>query len=106
MYIETIDGFDIHFEALPEDLQLQDTFDDTVTDIDQLARDIDSGKYEYFCAKVSANKSGVELGTDYLGACLYDSIEQFYTEYHDDYFIDMVSSAIDEAKATIELINH
>jgi hypothetical protein len=95
------DGFDIYFEALPEDMPIVDTFSEP-EDIAKAIEKIDSGEWVYFCAKVSAYKEGIELGTDYLGACIYESEEAFYTEYKDDYFADMVDQAIDEAKTTLE----
>ena len=38
---------------------------------------------EIFCAKVTAEKLGIELGCDYLGGCVYESQEDFYTKYKD-----------------------
>jgi len=103
--IETIDGFEIYFEALPEDLALSDIFDDSVTNIKRLASDIDAGRKAYFCAKVTANKNGIELATDYLGACCYKSEDEFYIKYHNDYFLDMANNVIAEAKQAVINLN-
>ena len=100
--VETTEGFDIYFEALNEDLPLNDTFDDCVTDIDELNQDIENGVYVYFCAKVAAYKNGIELATEYLGACLYENEEDFYIKYHDDYFIDMRDQVIADSKQIIK----
>jgi hypothetical protein len=94
-------GFDIYFEALPEDMPIDDRLWDP-EHIAETIEKIDSGEWVYFCAKVSAYKAGIELGVDYLGACIYESEEAFYTEYKDGYFADMVDQAIDEAKSTLE----
>jgi hypothetical protein len=95
---EAVGGFNITFEALAEHTKLEETFDSSVDNIEQLYSDIESGKYVYFCARVSASKHGIELGADYLGCCLYESFEQFE---QDAYFGDMVDSAISEAKQAI-----
>lgn len=52
--------------------------------------------FPFFCAKVSVWKDGVCLNDQYLGACSYESEEQFYTTYKGDYFVDMVVTAFDE----------
>ena len=100
-HVTTKEGFHIHFEAEPEHESLKGLFpDDTPEQIAELSAKIDRGEYVYFCAKVSAHKYGLELGTAYLGGCIYDSYEQFY-EAKSDYFEDLVAEAITEAKDTI-----
>lgn len=47
--------------------------------------------FAWFCAKVSVWKDGKVLAEEYLGACSYESAEQFYTTYKGDYFADMVA---------------
>lgn len=100
IYETEIDGFLIRFETAPEEMHPRDCFDDTVDDIDQICRDIDSGRLAWFVAKVSAHKSGIELGADYLGGCLYDNFMQFVRD--NDYFSDMSAAAIAEAKTVIQ----
>lgn len=100
-YIETMDGFDIYFTAEPEYERPRDHFDDTIED-EEFFEKIESGYYDWFCAKVSAHKDGIELGSAYLGCCCYENICDFYEKYHDDYFADMAHEAIDAAKERIE----
>lgn len=95
------DGFDIYFEALPEYTPIDDVLSES-EDIEKAIEKIDSGEWVYFRAKVSAYKAGIELGSDYLGVCIYDSEEDFYIRYKDEYFADMVDQAIDEAKSILE----
>lgn len=52
--------------------------------------------FPFFCAKVSVWKDGECLNDQYLGACSYESEEQFYTTYKGDYFHDMVVTAFEE----------
>jgi hypothetical protein len=68
----------------------------------ELCEKIDSGVYSWFAARVEAYKNGVLLGSDFLGGCLYDTPMQFVTE--SGYYSDMVDSAINEAKNTLELL--
>lgn len=88
------DGFDIAFYALPDEMTAAE-----VCGEEQLADDIEQGRWQLFCAKVTASKCGVELGSDYLGQCIYEDYEDFI---ECDYFKDMVDSAINEAKSKIE----
>ena len=94
-------GFEIYFEALDEDITLEECLpDDTPAQIRGLKTRINNGNVVYFCAKVSAHKAGIELGDAYLGACIYDSYEQFY-EAKNDYFADLVAEAITEAEEQV-----
>ena len=96
---ELADGFTIRFYALPEYSHPRDSFDDSCFDINELCDKIDRGLYQWFCAKVTASKNGIELADDYLGCCLYDSCQQFVTD--NDYYADMKASVIEQAKKTI-----
>jgi len=97
---EEYQGFTIRVYAEEEDLPLEDTFDDSIDDIKHLYRKIITGDLVYFCAHVSASKCGVVLGDDYLGACLYDSLESFVAE--DGYYPDMSYEVVRQATKTIK----
>ncbi len=94
-------GFNIVFTALPEDLPLKYTFDDTCCDLEEIRASIDLGDSVYFCARVEAYKNGILLGCDYLGACHYNSYQEFH-ETAADYYADMVDAAIAEAEKAID----
>lgn len=94
---ETRDGFDIVFSTCPEDSKPD--FFESKEEEQQFWKDLDSGHTSWFIARVQAFKNGIELGTDYLGGCWYESEESFINE--SDYYGDMVHSAIDEAKKSI-----
>lgn len=91
------EGFIICFEALPEvDMTMHHLF---IYECDWSEEEyLEIADYAWFCAKVSAWKDGIEVATDYLGACSYKTIKEFYTTYKDDYFADMVSTVIKEGK--------
>ena len=82
------------------------SFDETGETADKIA----SGEWEIFCAKATVLFQGNEIGTDYLGNCIYADIKEFrdhiglVIKSRDDgrnygsYFPDMVKTAISEAR--------
>lgn len=101
---ETRDGFDIVFSVAPEDMHPGDSFDPACFDIEELCEDINRGRYVWFVARVQAFREGVELASDYLGGCLYDSAMDFVRD--GDYYADMVDTVTREARATVEKLFH
>ncbi len=91
--VKTVEGFDIYFEALEEHIPLNELLPE---ETQESLEEIWSENY-VFCAKVTAEKKGIEISSDYLGACIYGSYEEFY-ETKGDYFDDMVNTVINEAK--------
>lgn len=65
-------AFTVVVDKTWEDAPLDVQFDETEFDIGQLARDIDSGKYEYFQLRVRVFLAGVELAAEYMGGLLYE----------------------------------
>ncbi len=102
VHSETINGFDIAFYALPEDSSPEGMFSSGDDQADKdLIQKIYNGTYTWFIAKVTASKEGIELGTDYLGGCCYTSEQEFCTTYRNDYYMDMVNTAISKANTNI-----
>ena len=102
-YYDTIaeferDGFTIIVDKTYEDLHPRDCFDDSVTDIKQLCKDIDSGKYDWFMLRVRVMVEGLELGSSYLGGCLYEDAREVLTDGTAEDFID---EAMKEAKTKV-----
>lgn len=83
---------------------------------------LESGEYVAFCAHVSVTWRGYEVGTDYLGQCIYADPADFATDHRDrdpmnrncsimraargpvsicHYFPDMVRQAVAEARKTV-----
>lgn len=63
-----------------------------------------SGKYEMFVAKVAVVKNGHAIGEDYLGQCIYGSLEEFAEGAKpgsEDYCRDMMHDALREARVTL-----
>lgn len=92
-------------------------------DEDGSAREgIESGKYVAFMAEIRVTLDGREVASDYLGGCIYNSVEELYTSHRDPdpmnrncsimraasgnisichYFPDMVREAIGQAREAL-----
>lgn len=100
MHYETIWTFEtdkirVTLAAAPED-DLDLSWDD-----DGSTREgLESGKYVAFVARVRiAHKEIGVLHEDYLGNCIYESVEQFRREK--GYFGDMVRACVHQARKNI-----
>ena len=89
------EGFEIIVDKSYEDLNPRDCFDDTVTDIDEIIKDIDRGHLDWFMLRVRALVDGHELGSAYLGGMLYEDPSECLTDGSAE---DMICEAIAEAK--------
>jgi hypothetical protein len=97
--LEPKDGFDLRLDCLieyshPDDLE---DFENEEQRREHL-RKIDLGLITWFCAKVTASRNGIDLASDYLGGCCYDSYEDFA---EDSYCMDMQYEAIKRAREVI-----
>lgn len=97
---ETHDGFEIRFYACEEYLSPRDYFDESIEEEFGTFEKIADGRLAWFCAQVTASKNGIELATDSLGACCYESAEDFVRE-SGGYYEDMRATVIKEARATV-----
>ena len=103
--IETIDlgsykGFDLKLNALVEYMTVSDSFDMDEKEMNDIYNKLDRYELMWFCANVSAYKNGIKLSDDYLGGCLYESLEKFIND--GDYIEDMKETVIKEAKQVIQ----
>jgi hypothetical protein len=88
-------GFEIIVDKTWEDLNPRDCFDDTVTDIDEIIRDIDRGHLDWFMMRVRVLLDGHELGSHYLGGMLYEDPKECLTDGSAE---DSICAALEEAK--------
>lgn len=111
--------FFIGFYAEPEDIDPEDSFD-RADDIEFARQDVAG---HWFCAVVRVFLKGEsaydweEVGSDHLGGCSYNSVEEFYTSHRSPdpanrntlankdknivichYFPDMVRCAVSDAR--------
>lgn len=106
--------FRVVVDAVEED-DLDLSFDATGEVLEKL----ESGEYVAFCARARIFLAGSELASDYLGGCIYRSLEEFanhrecgkqnreYAAKGDNgrcgsYFSDMVHTVITEARKEIK----
>jgi len=95
---ETTNGpFDVKVGYFPEDIYVGDCFDDECCDIEDMARKIDMGYLDWFVTRVQYLYDGIEMGSAYLGGCLYDDAEKAIEEGLDGYLEDMIDEAKTEA---------
>ena len=80
-----------------EDLHPRDCFDDSVTDIQQLCEDIDTGKLEWFMLRVRVFFQDVELASEYLGGCLYADAREVMLDGTAE---DIIYQALQQAQVT------
>ena len=92
----TRDGFDIVVDKTYEDLNPRDCFD--TDDIDAIVKDIDRGHLEWFMLRVRVLVEGLELGSAYLGGCLYEDPREVLTDGIAEDFIDQ---AMKEARPKV-----
>ena len=92
------EGFDIIVDKTWEDINPRDSFDWSEEEMDQLVKDIDNGKTEWFMLRVRAFVEGNELGSAYLGGCLYEDRFEVLTDGTAE---DMIYEALKEAKAAV-----
>jgi hypothetical protein len=85
----------ITLELLPEYEDAADYYDNDQEIIDN----IESGKWLWFTAKVTASKCGVELASTYLGACCYEDAEDFIK--NSGCYEDMVKEVTEAARLKI-----
>jgi hypothetical protein len=99
------DGFTVIVDKSYEDLSLSDCFDDSLDengvplfDLKEMARDIDSGNLDWFMLRVRVMVEGLELGSHYLGGCLYKDAREVLTDGTAE---DCIGEALHEAKSQV-----
>ena len=92
------DGFTVIVDQTWEDLSPRDSFDDECHDIAQICKDIDSGNLDWFMLRVRVMVEGLELGSHYLGGCLYKDAREVLTDGTAE---DCIGEALHEAKSQV-----
>lgn len=99
------DGFTVIVDKTYEDLSLSDCFDDSLDengvplfDLKEMARDIDSGNLDWFMLRVRVMVEGLEMGSHYLGGCLYKDAREVLTDGTAE---DCIGEALHEAKSQV-----
>lgn len=93
------DGFTVIVDKTwEEDIRLCDSFDDTCHDIKEMERKVESGVLDWFMLRVRVFVEGNELGSAYLGGCLYEDPKECLTDGTAE---DMIYEAMAEARKAV-----
>jgi hypothetical protein len=68
------EGYTIIVDKTWEDMDPRGQFEDS--DIDEILQKINDYTYDWFMLRVRVMAAGVELGTSYLGGCLYEDARE------------------------------
>ena len=93
----------LHTEFYPEDLPLEDIFDDTIDNIKTLYQQINNGTLTYFYVTITAYFKGHNIASTSLGACLYSSTNEFL-EQPDGYYQSMLIDVKEEAYKSLKTL--
>ena len=91
-------GYTIIVDKTYEDLNPRDCFDESCTDINEIIKDIDRGHLDWFMLRVRVMVEGLELGSAYLGGCLYEDPKEILTDGTAE---DFIAEAMVEAKSKV-----
>lgn len=95
--------FKVQVWYAPEFLPLSDLFDDAVSDIEEMARKVDSGNASWFVAGVDYYYQGHEVGTSSVGGFYYEEWEEDALDQGlDGALADMKEEAKDHAIKQIQ----
>ena len=92
------DGFVVVVDKTWEDIPLEDCFDDSCYDIRDMQDKVECGYLDWFMLRVRCFVEGSELGSHYLGGCLYEDAREVLTDGTAE---DCIYSAIEEAKKNV-----
>jgi len=90
------DGYTIIVDKTYEDINPRDHFEDD--NIDEILRKINNGTYEWFMLRVRVLVEGLELGSAYLGGCLYEDPREVLSDGTAE---DFIAEAMTEAKSQV-----
>jgi hypothetical protein len=92
------DGFTVIVDKSYEDLDPRDMFDDSVSDVEEIIKDINRGHLEWFMLRVRVMVDSLEMGSHYLGGCLYEDPKEILTDGTAE---DCIGEALSEAKKEV-----
>jgi len=92
------DGFTVIVDKSHEDLDPRDMFDDSVSDVEEIINDINRGHLEWFMLRVRVMVDSLEMGSHYLGGCLYEDPKEILTDGTAE---DCIGEALAEAKKEV-----
>ena len=97
----TIDGFDVIVDKTWDDTRIADCFDDSCYDIADMERRVDRGELDWFLLRARVMLMGHELGSSYLGGCLYEDARECL---EDGIAEDVVAEAMKQARREAKIL--
>lgn len=88
-------SFEVVVDKSWEDISPRDLFDDSITDIDEICRKIDSYDLDWFMLRARVLLDGHELGEHIVGGFLYEDAREVLK---DGMAEDLIYQAMEEAK--------
>jgi hypothetical protein len=92
------EGYEIIVDKTWEDLSLSQCFDDTQFDLAEMQHNIEHGNLDWFMLRVRVLVEGLELGSHYLGGCLYEDSKEILKDGTAE---DCIAEALVEAKSKV-----
>ena len=89
-------GFDVIVDKTWEDIDPRGQFEDS--DLDEIVEKINNDTYEWFMLRVRVLFDGHEMGSHYLGGCLYEDAREVLTDGTAE---DCIDEAMAEAKEEV-----
>ena len=96
--IEDREGFEVIVDKTWEDISIRDCFDDSCYNIREMEQKVDRGELDWFMLRVRALIDGHELGSAYLGGCMYEDPRDVLTDGTAE---DLIEQAVIEAKQAV-----
>ena len=90
-------GFDVIVYKTWEDIDPRGQFEDS--DLDEIVEKINNDTYEWFMLRVRVMFDGHEMGSHYLGGCLYEDAREVLTDGTAE---DCIEEAMAEAKEEVQ----
>ena len=90
-------GFDVIVDKTWEDIDPRGQFEDS--DLDEIVEKINNYTYDWFMLRVRVMFEGHEMGSAYLGGCLYEDAREVLTDGTAE---DCIDEAMAEAKQEVQ----
>ena len=92
------EGFLVIVDKTWEDIALRHCFDDSCYDIEDMERKVDRCDLDWFMLRVRVLFDGHELGSHYLGGCLYEDAREVLKDGTAE---DCIAEALHEARGEV-----
>lgn len=93
-------GFDIIVDKTWEEMDPRGQFEES--DIEEIVKKINNDTYEWFMLRVRVLFEGHEMGSNYLGGCLYEDARTVLTDGTAE---DCIQEALREAKQEVNRLS-